>query len=241
MGALDGAIHTLSALEERYGHGNDDEEGFTPLIEVVADIGRALARPDYDEFHEFLPYVAALRERLEYGGKVANTPWDALREDKSSYYAAGSLWACSAIINGYLRQARDERRRSRERSTRTEVRDVALEMLEGHDGPVRPADILAECDRRAVEASPSTVSKALGDLLEQGIAEASEPPMGSDRRHRYYTVAQPTATLPAGTWVRLTHVLEEVESSIEQLNRRLAQVPAEADVDLETSATEVQR
>jgi hypothetical protein len=192
--SLDGARRTLTQLGRQYRGGRLSKEGFTPLIDVIGDAGRALGDPPAPDLRDFLASLANLREQLEYHGRVERSPWQALTHDKSEEFAAGSLWACSAMINSWLRHRLAEEEREQGRADRRTLRGLVLELAERH-AETRPGDVLAACEERGLETSRSLVSKAISDLLSRGVLEPVEGP-GLDRRHRYYRRADDGESIP---------------------------------------------
>jgi hypothetical protein len=176
-----------------------DGAGFTPLIDVVGDIGRALSRPEAHDFSAVLPEIAALREGLEeenddHFGPVARSPKQALNTEKlSTAYAAGALWATSAIIDGVLGARRKQHALSRGRASRAEVRDAIIDVLQ-QLGCARPREVQKHLEAAGASTDAATVSRAFNDLLHAGVVEPASPDADADRRARYYalTKAEPS-------------------------------------------------
>jgi Fe2+ or Zn2+ uptake regulation protein len=172
-----------------------DGAGFTPLIDVVGDIGRALSRPEAHDFSNLLPEIAALREGLEeanddHFGPVARSPKQALNTEKlSTAYAAGALWATSAIIDGVLGARRKQHSLSRGRASRAEVREAIVDVLK-QVGCARPREVQDHLESTGASADPATVSRALNDLLQAGVVEPASLDTDADRRARYYALTE---------------------------------------------------
>lgn len=187
-------VRVLTRLTERVRKQQWPEDGprprFTPLIDVVGDIGRALSQPDAEELHAVLPHLAALREELEQDyldGGVEQSPWRALSHDKAEPYAAGALWACSATINAVLSQCEHLERESVARNRRSAVRKAVRDVVHEQEA-VTPSDIRQYLlEQSGIQVTASTVSKGIGDLLSAGEIAAVPPPDDADRRHRYYS------------------------------------------------------
>lgn len=200
MRHLDAARTVLRSLVEDVTSGrvqeSKDDPGFTRLTDVIHDSGRALAPRDPDDARDLLPALAGLRETLEehYSPEgIAKTPFDALRSDKATPYAAGALWAASAILYASLGRWEAEAERMDEQRQRLPLRDLVLKAFERH-GTMRPVDVRDDLAAEGRAVDKSVVSRCLGDLMEKGLIAAVEPPGAKDRRHRYYKLQDPEAT-----------------------------------------------
>lgn len=195
------------------------DAGLVSLIDVVGDLGRALAGPDPGTVRSVLPSIAAVRESLEdpndrQFGAVARTPRKALQHPKlAAAYAAGALWACSSMLNGFLDSAAAFQRRRAGKASRAEVREAALDLVR-KVGPIRPVDVRSRLEGQGAVADPATVSRALSDLLDQRAIEPISPPEGADRRARYYRATD--ADPDVADAVRL-----ELRSHLDDLGKRL--------------------
>lgn len=203
MRQLDAARAALSGLVKRLRADRLDESGpepgFTPLIDVMGDVGRALAAGDADDLRSLLPVVAALREALEseYSPEaISRSPYDALRNAKATPYAAGALWASSALVYAALEQRDAEEERAAARRERRPVHELVREILQ-RQGHVRPGDIKEALDKDGRRIDKSVISRCLGDLLDEGLIAPMESPPSGDRRHRYYRLVDSDAVQDA--------------------------------------------
>lgn len=200
MRHLDAARTVLRSLGEDVLHDrlqeSREDPGFTRLTDVIHDAGRALAPREPDDARDLLPALAGLREMLEehYSPEgIAKTPFDALRSEKATPYAAGALWATSAILYASLGRWEAEAERREEQRQRLPLRDRVLRAFERH-GTMRPVDVREELAAEGRSVDKSVVSRCLGDLLAAGLITAVDPPAAKDRRHRYYKLQDQEAT-----------------------------------------------
>lgn len=227
----------LQDLSERVRRDDVDQDGpdagYVDLIDVVGDLGRALAAPDVPLLRGLLPEIASVREALEdpndrQFGPVARTPRQALQDPKlGTAYAAGALWACSAIAMGFIDAATTLQRRRAERVTREDVRQLVMQ-LANDAGAIRPVDVQKRLAGEGEEVHPTTISRALADLLESGELQAVAAPPGADRRARYYS-----ATDVAGS--EATKARLELRAVLERISDRLTRDALATVVDEETS------
>lgn len=207
-----GVLDELARRAHRDADSADD--GYTPMISVVGDVGQLLASGDHRDLRNVLPHLAAVREGLEYSGNVVNSPYQALLEGpKASAYLAGALWASSGIVNAFLEREEADEGRSSERADRTSVQRSLLAMLRSRVA-VRPADVVEHLSRPGPAPSPALVSKTISDLIGDGVVVPAPAPSGADRRHRYYQLAQPDSTIPAHVVMRLRSCLADVYSYV---------------------------
>lgn len=141
------------------------------------------------ELHSVLPALALLRETLENGGGVEQSPWDALNGDKAEPFAAGSAWALSTVIGAVLEERERHERATEARASREDVRLTVLRLL-GEQTQVSSREIVEHAGLARSAVSKTTVSKAVGDLLDEGTIVQVPSPAGTDRRHRWYRVAE---------------------------------------------------
>jgi len=168
---------------------NQQRPYFTPLVDLVGDIGRALAEADARALHGVLPSLATLREALEgdyLDEGIEQAPWRALAQDKAAPYAAGALWACSAAVNAVLTEIEQQAASSVACTGRQAVRAAARELAASTEA-ITPGEVQGELlSKHGLCVDRSTVSKGIGDLLARGELEPAPPPQDADRRHRYY-------------------------------------------------------
>lgn len=164
----------------------DEITDATSVIGVVRDVGRALVRPDLEEQRMTLARLAHLREKLEQLDDLHGAPATVLREaHKHPAYLAGALWATSHVLHAYLDRVAAHDQWQAERPRRELIAEVVNEVL--HDqGVGRPRDFLERLGKHGIDAAPADLSKALRQLLEDGVIEQSGGPDGSDRRGRWY-------------------------------------------------------
>jgi len=214
------SIRTLDTLSRQLGRGELDfdgpDGGFVTLIDVVGDLGRSLTPTDADGLVGLLPFLASVRERLEEHndpqfGEVARTPKQALQDPKlSAAYAAGALWASTSIIHGAIERGEREDPSRPERASRAAVRDLILDLVE-RNGTVRPSHVADEVRARGQGTDRSTISRAFSDLIADGTLTETDPPLGDDRRARYYTRASQPSDLAA------SHILGLLRRSLQEL------------------------
>lgn len=188
LGVLTSRIHTREIDEN-----HPDAPGYTPLIDVFDDVGRAFTTPQPDELREMLAALAAGREALEHRylpEDAFKTPWAVLvREKDGAPYAAGAFWAVSALIDSFLREIDFLSERDAGKTLRGACRETLRELLDSCE-TVRPGDVVAAMQARGRETDRSTVSKAIADLLECGEIEPAPGPEDATRRYRYYARSQ---------------------------------------------------
>lgn len=175
---------TVAALRQLAAN---DGSGFGIAIGVVNDVGAALAEYRRIDLTELSAALGAARERLDSGAGVDRAPAEILQSDKAELYLAGALWACSDIVNAYQRSLNAERERRAQRLGRESARSVALELLHDRER-VSPSEVREELARRGVVLLADTISKALSDLISDGLVEASNGPRSGDRRQRFYAL-----------------------------------------------------
>lgn len=175
-----------------------DAAGFTPLIDVVGDVGRALAHPERHDFVAFLPDVASLREGLEeenddHFSAVARTPLQALKAPKlSAAYAAGALWALSTIVDAVLDAGERGRALAEARTTRADVRAAIRDLVRTTEC-IRPSDVRTRLASEGRQVDAATISRAFSDLLQSGEIQGVSTGGKGDRRSRYYTAVRDEA------------------------------------------------
>lgn len=193
MPVLDAVTEMLGGIV-RAPFGNEkpgDRPGLTSVIDIVTGIGRSLHEPDPAAIYAMLPHLAAARETIENGGGIEQSPWAALANDKAEPFAAGSLWAASVIAHAILDEAADEERRRQDKAGRAELRDIIMDLAR-RAPQISPATVREALAVQGRSASPSTVSKAIGDLQDLELLEPAPAPDTSDRRQRWY---QPRRTV----------------------------------------------
>lgn len=192
MSKLQPAVQALSELTHRLHSGETStvagDEGLRSLVDVIDDIGRAV-RGDTEELRGCLPYIAAGREALEshyLADGVAPTPMDALTSEKDgASYAAGALWALSAVLHASLSEEAGQEALAGDRSGRQVARDTIRRLLDERD-LIRPQEALDALQAQGYDVDRATVSRTLGDLMAMGVIEPASPPPEADRRHRWY-------------------------------------------------------
>lgn len=167
---------------------DSDRPGLTAVMDVVSALGRSLHQPDTGELRTVLPALAVLRETLENEGEIDQTPWGALAYDKSEPFAAGSLWALSTVIHEILEAEATQARQLEARATRAEVRNAILQ-LASSEAALTGTDVVFELEERGQSVARPTVSKAIGDLLDEGRLHPVSAPADSDRRCRWYAAS----------------------------------------------------
>lgn len=194
MGSLDMAKHALQELSERIrknalGEAPAHDRGFTTLIDVVDDTGRHFSSPHASELRELVGFLAAAREALEgyyLEGQGPANPAAVLSDEKSGApYAAGALWATSAMLYSYLDCLDHVEEGRRSASSREAVRELIKQLLESQE-ITGPAAVMSALEAKATPADKATVSRAFGDLLDAGEIEPTQPADSQDRRRRYY-------------------------------------------------------
>lgn len=180
------------------------------MINVVGDVGRALVDVQPDALRQTLPYFAAVREGLEYGGQVERSPHQVLLEGpQAAAYLAGALWACSGVINAYIERTEADDQRSEQRASRSQVQRIALDLLRSRSA-IRPGDVIDTASVRGPAPSPALVSKVIGDLLADGMVVVAEVDGSGDRRSRWYQLADAGEAVPS-------ELVRETRACIEQL------------------------
>lgn len=194
MRQLDGARTVLLTLVKRCPGTVKDasqfitDRGFTPLVDVVGDTGRALEPRDPHDLRMLLPALSALQEviwRWHDGGAGVVPPSQALQGPDARAYAAGALWATSEIIASSVEQQVADDGEVEGRRGRREVHEVILELMTC-EGMVRNGEIMTALEKAGQAQNKSVVSRALRDLMEAGVIEPTEAAPSGDRRHRYY-------------------------------------------------------
>lgn len=166
-------------------------EDFRAAITIMNDLGYATYEADRRELARLLQGVASARESLEhrYGGDAGpKNPADMLRDGVKQFeYLAGALWAASALIEARASAVRAARTRAQATSRRARLGDLILELLD-KEATGTPSDILRYAEASDLSPSRSDISKALAELEQRGLVEATAPPEpAADRRRRYYT------------------------------------------------------
>jgi hypothetical protein len=181
----------LQRLAERAGgDGEGKDPDLTPAIGVVSDVGSALADGWAEELPVLQARIASVRERLEYDIGVEQSPVAGLRGPQSHVFLAGALWATNDLVGAYLDRLDEARGDVAGTSSRAAIRVTVLEHLRHHD-VATPSEFIAAVEKRGGEARRDQVSRALHDLLAEGLVRSVEPRTGGDRRNRYYALSMP--------------------------------------------------
>lgn len=197
---IDTLVKVLRALGAR---ARVQDKDVSPAAAAVAEMGVVLSRADAAELRRLLSSIAGVREQLEAEkGAFEQKPVEALTDADSHTFLSGAMWAASEFVQARiddLQAAHDAGGRTSERSA---LRSLAVELLRS-GGTLTPSALAAAARERGLNGAPDRVSKALGDLLREGLLATANPPAGdADRRYRHFVLAhgqrpaQPVAAAP---------------------------------------------
>lgn len=173
----------LHALAVRAGGGKPD---LTPAVGVIGGLGELVLVAPADKVRQLQATVATVRDQLRYGS--TQTPAEALSSGQDSHvFLAGALWAVDEFMEARL-DVLGRQSEGAVGTARGAARAIVLDALGVH-GTVTPGDVLAFAEERKLDLRADQVSRALGDLLAEGVVEPSEAPQGADRRRRFFRLA----------------------------------------------------
>lgn len=177
----------LHALSER---ARDDRgKGLSDAVGVVGDLSRVITSGAENDIRTLQSAVAALREQLETS-EVRDQPATALDGMNSHAYLAGAMWAINEMMSAQLGTIASARAGQELTTRRGRVEEVVLASLQ-HGRPVTPGDILDSVAAKNAGMRSDEVSKVLSTLLAQGlVVQATPETAGTDRRRKYFTLAQ---------------------------------------------------
>lgn len=185
-------VELLHCLGQRVQERKGD---LTPAASLLGDVGRVIASDEEAEIRAVQAALASVREKLEHGSDdVQRVPAKTLAGEQSHTFLAGALWAASEVASAHVAHRRSQRRKHAALSGRGALREHIVELLRTRD-TATPSDMACHANSNGTPAKLDQVSKALADLLHAGRVRAVEPPPGTDRRYRHFTLApQPLAT-----------------------------------------------
>lgn len=182
-----------------------EKPDLTPAVWLINDLGRLVIRGNESDVRAAAAAVAAFREQLDMGDVVTKTPSKALSGVDSHAYLAGAMWAVNEMMNARLDSVDVPAESSRSQTRKHRVmRDVLSTLNTGTTWS--PSSLLEAISAHGAEVRPDEVSRALGDLLQQGLVELMPPQAGADRRTKRFaitpagrSVAEQSHTLTAAT------------------------------------------
>ncbi|HVF75922.1 MAG TPA: hypothetical protein VM938_12825 [Acidimicrobiales bacterium] len=204
---------TLRALANLARHPCTEYEA---AIGVIPDIGRALREPN-GPITELETALGAARFTADHRARI-ESPLGVLRQGKADTYLAGALWACFDIVRAYNASIAAERERRAQRMGRDTARKTVIELL-NTQADVSPKEVRTALTEKGVEVSAETVSKALADLLQDGIIVESQPRRGSNRRQRFYRLAEASAD---------NRSVERIRAALDELRTQISRPEMEA-------------
>lgn len=153
-------------------------------VGVIDELGELVIRGSASDIREAQAAVDALREQLELDG-VFKSPVTALEGKTRQAYLAGALWAVNELMKARLTAERTHEEAAGRTTRRATVRDLVLSSLDERI-PMSPTALLAELATRDPSLRKDEISRALGDLLLESLAETVESGPGTDRRNKYF-------------------------------------------------------
>ncbi|SNS56659.1 hypothetical protein [Rhodococcoides kyotonense] len=155
---------------------------------VINDIGRVLAGGPTTDARALQAEVASLREELERCKDVSELkPSEILQGQHGRIFLAGAMWGADEMMSAYVAQSNRVLEKRSDTTARVAIVDAAMQLLRG--GQTTPTAIRRAVEQRGVSVRPDQISKALGELIARGKVAAADGPEGSDRRSRYYKLA----------------------------------------------------
>lgn len=183
MAQLTGLLNSLG----RRARAHVEKPDLRPAVWLVNDLGRLAIQGNESEVRAAAAAVAAFREQLDMGDTVTKPPSKALSAVNSHVYLAGAMWAINEVMNARISSVDVPTAGSR---SQTRKHRVMLDVLRALSTATTstPSSLLAAISADGAEVRPDEVSRALGDLLQQGLAELVAPQPGADRRTKRFAI-----------------------------------------------------
>jgi hypothetical protein len=185
---LDSKLNAL-ILRARDDSGETD---LVPAIGLVNDLGRLSLQGSLADVRKVQAAVASLREQLD-GESVEKNPAKELGGKDRHVYLAGAMWAVNEVMTSRLQLAEATKSTAR-RSRKSELIEALLATLT--DSKAHTPTEMREADTmRHLKVRPDEVSRALTDLVDEGLVYLVPSPSdaGRDRRRKFFALS------PAGS------------------------------------------
>lgn len=176
----------LSGLAVRARETADNKPDLTPAIGLVIDLGRLTACGPGADIRLAQAAVAGVREQLVVGEHAINTPEKALLGVDGQSYLAGALWAVNELMTARL-EIMTATTTSGRQTRRSQIRKLVAGSLLV-EPVLAPTAILSTINSSDIDARLDEVSRAIGELLDEGLVESAQPEPGSDRRMKYFAL-----------------------------------------------------
>lgn len=183
MDATSHLIALLNSLAQRAR--KPGKPDLSPAISLVNDLSRLTVRCNTDDIRSVQAAVAGVRENLEYS-EGAPTPQKALIGIESHSYLAGALWAINETMTARLETP--QRVSTGGRQTRkSQISKLILAAMKRGD-VTTPGALLETITEALPSARLDEVSRAMTELLKNGLVESVAPEPGTDRRPSYFVL-----------------------------------------------------
>ncbi|MFC9978814.1 PadR family transcriptional regulator [Gordonia sp. NPDC058843] len=178
-------VSLLNDLAERT-RDQSKEPDLRPAIGLVYDLGRLVAAGAEADIRLAQAAVAGAREQLEVGDHAINTPEKALLGKERQAYLAGALWAINELMTVRLEQL-GTAFISGGLTRRGQIRALVLSNV-AVDETLSPSELKKRIADNGTDVRLDEISRALGDLFNEGLVAPSQPGPGSDRRRKYFAL-----------------------------------------------------
>ncbi|OZF04394.1 hypothetical protein CH302_03050 [Rhodococcus sp. 15-2388-1-1a] len=174
----------------------DTKPKLTAAVGLINDVGRIMTVGRPSDLRSVQTAVAAVREQLD-GGDVQNTPTKALNGEHSHVYLAGALWALNEVIDIQLSSIDAVQSQPRRATRKKRIADAALAAMKD-TSDVTPSSLLEAVSHIEATVRPDEISRALGDLLADGVIQTSPADRNADRRNKFFTLTTVGRSLTTG-------------------------------------------